>query len=118
MSRNNLTKSQIKALRNESRKNVPQLLKDSGNRCHWCKEEIVVRRMVKQEKIVQECHGLVSFWDEQHRFKIVKLASTDHLVRVVDGGDNSRTNTVPSCWFCNNARSNSSEAIETKRAQC
>lgn len=63
----------------------------------------MLRRTISENVIFKEEHGIITFYDG----KRVKLASVDHVVRLADGGANDITNTVPSCWFCNNERSNS-----------
>jgi hypothetical protein len=84
---------------------LPNLLKRFNYQCHWCKDSIVLRRSIVASTIIVEKHGIVVFFDNGSP-KEVKLASVDHLKTLASGGTNEKKNLVPSCWFCNNDRSN------------
>ena len=96
----------FKSKREKARKvYLPLLLEKHGHQCYWCKSKIVMRRSISQENIVFEDHGVVTHLCGDIIIK-EKLASVDHVKELGDGGHNGIQNCVPSCWFCNNNRSN------------
>lgn len=92
---------------------LPKLLEMYDNKCYWCKEPIIMRREVTPEQVVQEKHGVITFFSGPNLYEF-KLASVDHIVELADGGTNDWNNTVPSCWFCNNERSNGKKDLDSE----
>ena len=107
MIKNKREKARNKRLREEARKYIlPVLLDLFKNKCYWCGEPIELRRVVDENHVIEEKHGVISYYKNGIPH-IVRLASVDHVKPLSDGGNNKRNNLVPSCWFCNNDRSNS-----------
>ncbi len=96
------------------RRRLPVLIRVHDYKCFWCKEPIILRREVPNEQIIQEKHGIITITDGPV-VKEIKLASVDHVKSLADGGTNDWDNCVPSCWFCNNKRSNSSPSSNSEK---
>lgn len=83
---------------------MPKLLDLFDHKCYWCREPIALRRSIAKKDIIEEKHGVISYY-ENGVPRTILLASVDHVKPISDGGSNSR-NLVPACWFCNNERTN------------
>src|SRR3990167_5584017 len=89
--------------RDKASKLMPLLLKQSGYRCHWCREPIIWLRTIPVETIVNATANWVT-WIEKGEYHKVRIASVDHVLPLKDGID--ARNYVAACTNCNRKRSN------------
>lgn len=88
---------------NKARQRLPILMKNFNNKCYWCGKEIVMMRSILKEYVLDIDHGSITYKNGEEVVQKL-LASVDHKVGLVDGGNNQFDNLVPSCRYCNEGR--------------
>lgn len=98
-------------IRRAGRRLLPELVEAQGGLCHWCKLEIVVRRLVPESAIVQEWTHKISWRLPCGQVITKRKASTDHLKMLANGGTGERENLAAACYTCNHHRE---QTVSTK----
>lgn len=71
--------------------------------CCWCKSQTVLIRYIPKQSIVEIGNGFVAWKDGDFTFR-ARIATTDHLHPLCEGGTNDPQNLAMACADCNKDR--------------
>lgn len=99
-----MTRGQKRRLREKARlKNLDRLYAQQNSLCHWCKSQTAIVANIPEEQVLSVKNGFVAWKDAGLAFT-AKIATTDHLKPVSEGGGNDPDNLVMACGDCNKDR--------------
>lgn len=90
-----------KKIRRQARGKLYALLKKQYGKCAYCGRVIVRLSSIREDKRIKVTQCKVTYISRNGKRRIDKIATIDHKIRIMDGGDNSDDNIVASCAQCN-----------------
>lgn len=96
-------------IRKSAQRKLPQLVKEQCNQCYYCHCDIVVLSELRKRRDITDIavsEKRIITWTECYSQlrRTAKQATTEHLTRISDGGNNHLYNLVASCFDCNQIR--------------
>ena len=107
-----------KKIRKKAReKHLDRLYAEQNSLCYWCKAACALVRFVPVDTIVTINNGHIYWRDGDIQFK-ARIATTDHVKRIADGGTNDVDNLVMACQDCNHNRDRNPKKYDPVKRVC
>jgi hypothetical protein len=91
-------------LRTKARERLPDLMRETGGLCFWCKKPITMIRTIESHEIVKRLPKSIYWRDVDGEILFALIATVDHLAGVEDENSNDPQRLVASCSGCNGSR--------------
>lgn len=102
----------VKRERRKASRYLRLLLARTRGRCHWCRVPVVRVGSIPPHLRVKPTKWAIVFW-RGGKLRWVAVATVDHVVPLVDGGESRPGNLVAACCKCNGRRN--AEQIAARR---